>query len=57
MFSEIFENSFLKNGLLKIWSDKHTIYVLTYSSNDNNSWKMFTRIVIMSFRKKSENRQ
>ena len=30
-----FENSFLKNGILKFWSKPLIVYILQYSSNNN----------------------
>ena len=33
--SKIFENSFLKNGMLEFLSEAFTIFILTYSSNDD----------------------
>ena len=32
---KIFENSFLKNGILEFWSEAPIVSILTHSSNDN----------------------
>ena len=33
--SKIFEDSFLKNGILEFWSETLIVPILMYSSNDN----------------------
>ena len=53
--SKIFENSFLKNGILEFWSESLFVSILTYASNDNKDHSqnmIFTKIVMTKFREK-----
>ena len=54
--SKIFEDSFLKNGILESWSEAVNVSFLSYSSNENsvNDQDMiFTKCVITNNREKS----
>ena len=52
---KIFENSFLKNGILAYWSEALIDSILSYSSDDNyvHNQKMFLKILITNFNEKS----
>ena len=52
-YFKIFENSFLKNGLLELLSEALIVSILTHSSNDNNvhnNITIETKIVITNFK-------
>ena len=51
----MFENSFLKNGVLEFWSKALIASILTYSSNDNevhNQNMISTKVVFTNFCRK-----
>ena len=51
---KIFENSFLKNGILEYWYEALIASNSTYSSDDNYVQKFFLKIVITNFHEKSK---